>query len=64
MKINQIIIIENLYKEYKKMKVNTIENILNSMLETLDEFKSEDIKYYRKQALRIIKHIKNLEKEN
>ena len=45
------------------MKVNTIENILNSMLETLDEFKSEDIKYYRKQALRIIKHIKNLEKE-
>ena len=46
------------------MKVNTIENILNSMLETFDEFKSEDIKYYRKQAQRIIKHIKNLEKEN
>ena len=41
------------------MKVNTIENILNSMLETLDEFKSEDIKYYRKQAQRIIKHVNN-----
>ena len=41
------------------MKVNTIENILNSMLETLDEFKSEEIKYYRKQAQRIIKHVNN-----
>ena len=41
------------------MKVNTIENILNSMLETLDEFKSEDIKYYRKQIQRIIKHVNN-----
>ena len=41
------------------MKVTTIENILNSMLETLDEFKSEDIKYYRKQIQRIIKHVNN-----
>ena len=41
------------------MKVNTIENILNSMLETLDESKSEDIKYYRKQIQRIIKHVNN-----
>ena len=41
------------------MKVNTVENILNSMLETLDEFKSEDIKYYRKQIQRIIKHVNN-----
>ena len=41
------------------MKVNTIENILNSMLESLTEFKSEDIKYYRKQAQRIIKHVNN-----
>ena len=46
------------------MKVNTIENILNSMLESLTEFKSEDIKYYRKQAQRIIKHVKKLKKEN
>ena len=59
MKIKLNIIIENLYKEYKKMKVNTIENILDSMLESLTEFKSEDIKYYRKQAQRIIKHINN-----
>ncbi len=41
------------------MKVNTIENILNSMLESLNEFKSEDIKYYRKQVQRIIKHVNN-----
>tara|TARA_B100000900_G_C20100787_1_gene521864 strand:+ start:19 stop:231 length:213 start_codon:yes stop_codon:yes gene_type:complete len=41
------------------MEINTIENILNSMLQTLDEFKSEDIKYYRKQTFKIINHIKN-----
>tara|TARA_R100000808_G_C2121249_1_gene132497 strand:+ start:960 stop:1100 length:141 start_codon:yes stop_codon:yes gene_type:complete len=46
------------------MKINTIQNILNDMLITLDEFKSEDIKYYRKQAQRIIKHVKKLKKEN
>ena len=41
------------------MKVNTIDNILNSMLESLTESKSEDIKYYRKQIQRIIKHVNN-----
>ena len=46
------------------MKINTIENILNSMLQTLDEFKSEDIKYYEKQVSRIMNYIKKLEKQN
>jgi len=41
------------------MKVNTIDNVLNSMLESLTESKSEDIKYYRKQIQRIIKHVNN-----
>ena len=41
------------------MKVNTIDKILNSMLESLTESKSEDIKYYRKQIQRIIKHVNN-----
>ena len=46
------------------MKINTIENILNSMLQTLDEFKSEDIKYYEKQVSRIMNYLKKLEKQN
>ena len=42
----------------------SIENILNSMLQTLDEFKSEDIKYYEKQISRIMNYLKKLEKQN
>ena len=46
------------------MKINTIQNILNDMLITLDEFKSEDIKYYEKQVSRIMNYLKKLEKQN
>ena len=40
------------------MKITTIENILNDMLQTLDEFKSEDTTYYKKQVSKIITHLK------
>ena len=43
------------------MNIDTIKNILNDMLICLDEFKSEDVKYYRKQSNRIIDYIKKLE---
>ena len=45
------------------MKLNTVENILNDMLVALDEFKSEDVKYYERQVSRIITYIKALEKQ-
>lgn len=40
------------------MKISTIENILNSMLETLAEFKSEDTKLYEEQVSEVIAHLK------
>ena len=40
------------------MKITLIENILNGMVETLDEFKSEDTAYYKKQVSKIISHLK------
>ena len=40
------------------MKITTIENILNNMVETLHEFKSEDTTYYKKQVSKIINHLK------
>ena len=43
------------------MNIETIKNILNDMLISLDEFKSEDTNYYRKQTNRIINYIKKLE---
>ena len=46
------------------MKITTIENILNSIIETLDEFKSEDTKYYKKQVSKIITHLKKKEEED
>ena len=45
------------------MNIETIKNILNDMLISLDEFKSEDIKYYRKQTFKIINYVKVLEKQ-
>tara|TARA_R100001224_G_C3944371_1_gene123479 strand:- start:324 stop:467 length:144 start_codon:yes stop_codon:yes gene_type:complete len=46
------------------MELNTIKNILNAMLVSLNEFKSEDVIYYEKQVLKIINHIKKLENQN
>jgi len=46
------------------MNKNIVENILNDMLTTLDEFKSEDIKYYKKQVLKIVNYVKTLENKN
>tara|TARA_R100001126_G_C4867946_1_gene171369 strand:- start:1106 stop:1252 length:147 start_codon:yes stop_codon:yes gene_type:complete len=46
------------------MNIKIIKNILNDMLISLDEFKSEDIKYYKKQSNKIIDYIKILEKQN
>ena len=44
------------------MDSKTIQNILNDMLITLDEFKSQDVKYYERQVSRIIDYVKKLEK--
>lgn len=43
------------------MNIEIIKNILNDMLISLDEFKSQDINYYRKQTNKIINYIKILE---
>ena len=43
------------------MNIDTIKNILNDMLISLEEFKSEDIKHYKKQTNKIINYIKVLE---
>jgi len=40
------------------MKITLIENILNGMVETLDEFKSQDTTYYKKQVSKIITYLK------
>ena len=47
-----------------KINKNIVKNILNDMLTTLDEFKSEDIKYYKKQVLKIVNYVKTLENKN
>lgn len=43
------------------MDTNTVQNILNDMLQSLDEFKSEDFVYYKRQVNRIMEYIKQLE---
>lgn len=43
------------------MDTNTVQNILNDMLQSLDEFKSEDFVYYQRQVNRIMEYIKQLE---
>tara|TARA_R100001591_G_scaffold87423_1_gene93581 strand:- start:271 stop:528 length:258 start_codon:yes stop_codon:yes gene_type:complete len=52
------------FNEKKKSKIDsrTIENILNEMLTTLTEFKSEDIKYFEKKVFEIMNYIRKLEK--
>ena len=45
------------------MDIKQIEIILSNMLESLEEFKSEDITYYEKQVSNIINHIKKLENQ-
>ena len=39
----------------------TVKNILNDMLISLDEFKSNDVVYYERQVSRIMKYIEILE---
>ena len=46
------------------MDTNTVQNILNDMLQSLDEFKSEDFVYYKRQVNRIMEYIKQLEGGN
>jgi len=43
------------------MDINTVRNILNDMLQSLDEFKSGDIVYYQRQVSRILYYVKKLE---
>ena len=43
------------------MDINTVRNILNDMLQSLDEFKSSDIVYYQRQVSRILYYVKKLE---
>jgi len=43
------------------MDSKTIQNILFDMLQSLDEFKSQDVKYYEKQVSRIMDYVKKLE---
>jgi hypothetical protein len=45
------------------MNLEAMENILNDMLIALDEFKSEDIKYYEKQVSRVMKFARELTNE-
>ena len=45
------------------MNIEAMENILNDMLIALDEFKSEDIKYYEKQVSSIMKFARELTNE-
>tara|TARA_R100000081_G_scaffold73268_1_gene39810 strand:- start:50 stop:193 length:144 start_codon:yes stop_codon:yes gene_type:complete len=45
-----------------KMDSRTVENILNEMLTTLTEFKSEDAKFFEKKIFEIMIYIKSLEK--
>jgi len=46
------------------MDYNIVRNILNDMLQSLDEFKSEDIVYYQRQVKRILSYIEWLEKSS
>lgn len=44
------------------MNTNKVKDILDAMLVALDEFKTQDIKYYERQVSRIMSYIKNLER--
>ena len=46
------------------MDANTVKNILDDMLQSLDEFKSEDFVYYKRQVNRIMEYIKQLERSS
>ena len=43
------------------MDSRTVDNILNEMLTTLTEYKSEDIKYFEKKVFEIMNYIRKLE---
>ena len=43
------------------MNIEVMEKILNDMLQSLDEFKSEDIVYYQRQVKRILSYVEWLE---
>jgi len=45
------------------MNLEAMENILNDMVIALDEFKSEDVKYYKRQVSRIMKYARELANE-
>ena len=55
---------EQILDQSKKIKMDStiIENILNEMLTTLTEYKSEDIKYFEKKVFEIMNYIRKLEK--
>ena len=55
---------EQILDQSKKIKMDStiIENILNEMLTTLTEYKSEDIKYFEKKVFEIMDYIRKLEK--
>ena len=55
---------EQILDQSKKIKMNStmVENILNEMLTTLTEYKSEDIEYFEKKVFEIMGYIKRLEK--
>jgi hypothetical protein len=43
------------------MDYNIVRNILNDMIQSLDEFKSEDIVYYQRQVKRVLEYVERLE---
>jgi len=45
------------------MNIEVMEKILNDMLQSLWEFKSEDVIYYEKQVSKIMKFAKELTNE-